>query len=59
MLERCAAAARNAGWGYHDLPTNHAPMVSAPGALADLLLAVASARRGDLIANGGGGNRVT
>ena len=59
MLERCAAAARNAGWGYHDLPTNHAPMVSAPHAVVDLLLAVASARRSDLIANGGGGNRVT
>jgi hypothetical protein len=57
--KRCAATARDAGCGYHDLPTNHAPMVSAAGALVDLLLTVASARRGDLIANGGGGNPVT
>ncbi len=57
MLECCAAAAREAGWGYHDLPTNHAPMVSAPRALVDLLLAVAPPKRADLIANGSGGNR--
>ena len=59
MLERCATAASDAGWGYHDLPTNHAPMLSAPRALVDLLLAVASAKPGDLIANAGGGNWVT
>src|SRR5262249_17338673 len=44
VLERCAAAARDSGWGYHDLPTTHdGAMVSAPRALADLLLALAPA----------------
>jgi hypothetical protein len=54
IIERSATAARDAGWDYHDLPTNGVPMVSAPGALVELLLTVASARRGDLVASGGG-----
>ena len=59
MLEHGAATAREAGWGYHDLPTTHAPMISAPGALVNLLLTVPSAGVGDLIANGAGGNGAT
>jgi pimeloyl-ACP methyl ester carboxylesterase len=44
MLERSAAMARTAGWGYHDLPTGHdAAILSAPQLLADLLLALGPA----------------
>ena len=44
MLERSAATARNAGWGYHELPTTHdGAMLSAPQLLADLFLALAPA----------------
>jgi pimeloyl-ACP methyl ester carboxylesterase len=42
-IERGAAAAREAGWGYHELPTAHHAMLSAPQALADLLLDLAPA----------------
>jgi hypothetical protein len=40
-LERCAAAARRAGWRYFDLPTAHQAMFTAPQALADVLLDLA------------------
>jgi pimeloyl-ACP methyl ester carboxylesterase len=43
MLARCAAAARAAGWGYHELHTVHHAMLSAPQALADILLDLAPA----------------
>ena len=41
-LERCATAAREAGWGYYDLPTNHGGnMLVEPHILADLFLGCA------------------
>jgi pimeloyl-ACP methyl ester carboxylesterase len=43
MLARCAAAAGEAGWGYHELHTAHHAMLSAPQALADILLDLAPA----------------
>ena len=36
-----AAAARAAGWRYHELATGHDAMISAPDELAELLLALA------------------
>jgi pimeloyl-ACP methyl ester carboxylesterase len=38
MLERCAAVARESGWAYHDLHTQHHAMLTEPQALADILL---------------------
>ena len=36
----CAAFARDQGWAYHEIATGHDAMISAPAALADLLLEV-------------------
>ena len=45
-LDRCAAAARDAGWGYHDLPTSHGgAMNTDPHILANLLLTLAPTSR--------------
>jgi pimeloyl-ACP methyl ester carboxylesterase len=42
-LDRCAGLAHDAGWGYHDLPTDHGGnMTTDPHILADLLLTLAS-----------------
>jgi pimeloyl-ACP methyl ester carboxylesterase len=44
MLERCATAARDAGWGYYELPTDHgANMLGEPHILTEVLLDLAPA----------------
>jgi hypothetical protein len=40
-IGRSAAHARDAGWRYRELPTDHMAMVTMPRELADLLLEVA------------------
>jgi len=44
MLDRCATAARDAGWGYYELPTDHsANMLGEPHILTEVLLDLAPA----------------
>lgn len=42
VIARQAAQAKRAGWDYHELATDHLPMLSAPSELADLLAAIAA-----------------
>ena len=41
VIARQAEHARACGWDYHELASDHLPMLSAPDALADLLDAIA------------------
>jgi hypothetical protein len=40
-IGRAAARARDAGWRYRELPTDHMAMVTMPRELTDLLLELA------------------
>lgn len=40
ILDRCAEYARQQGWDYYEIPSNHFPMETAPEALSELLLTV-------------------
>ena len=41
VIAQHAAKARQAGWDYHELATDHLPMLSAPAELSDLLSTIA------------------
>jgi len=41
VIAEQTARAKEAGWDYHELPTDHLPMLSAPGPLAELLDVIA------------------